>query len=68
MTALVAERRVHVLLYNKQAASPITGRVRAAARRAGVGIVGVTETLPSHTTFQAWQLRQLQALASALAA
>jgi zinc/manganese transport system substrate-binding protein len=67
MTALVARRRIRVLLYNKQAVSPITARVRAAARRAGVPVVGVTETLPRHMSFQAWQLRQVQELERALA-
>src|SRR5207248_10634000 len=48
MTALVAKRRVKVLLYNKQAVSPITTRIRVAARAAGVPVVGLTETLPPH--------------------
>ena len=67
MTALVARRRIRVLLYNKQAVSPITARVRAAARRAGVPVVGITETLPPHLSFHAWQLRQVQQLGRALA-
>jgi zinc/manganese transport system substrate-binding protein len=67
MTALVAKRRIRALLYNKQAISPITARVRATARRAGVPVVGVTETLPAHLSFQAWQLRQVQELGRALA-
>ena len=66
MTSLVATRQVRVLLYNKQAVSPITARVRAAARRAGVHVVGVTETLPPHLTFQSWQLQQVRALERAL--
>lgn len=66
LTALVATHRVKLLLYNEQAVSPITARMRDAARRAGVPVVGVTETLPPHTTFQAWQLRQVQALRQAL--
>jgi zinc/manganese transport system substrate-binding protein len=66
MIALVAQRRIDVLLYNKQAVSPITARVRAAATRAGVATVGVTETLPPHLTFQEWQLRQVRELQRAL--
>jgi len=67
MDALVSQRRVRVLLYNGQAVSPITSRLRAAARRAGIPVVRVTETLPAGATFQQWQLRQARALAAALA-
>jgi zinc/manganese transport system substrate-binding protein len=66
LTALVANRRVGVLLYNKQAISPITARIRDAAVRAGIPVVGVTETLPPHQTFQQWQLRQIEELQKAL--
>ena len=67
MNDLAARHRIRVLLYNKQAVSPITARVRESARRAGVPIVGVTETLPPELTFQAWQLRQIRELQRALA-
>lgn len=66
MAALVAKRRAKVLLYNNQATSPITSRVRSAAERAGVPVVGMSETLPPHLTFQHWQLAQARALARAL--
>ncbi len=56
MTDLVAKRRVRVLLYNKQAVSPVTARVRAAAQRAGVPVIAVTETLPRGASFQGWML------------
>ena len=56
-----------MLLYNTQAVSPITTRIRAAARAAGIPIVGVSETLPAGETFQAWQLGQARALERALA-
>jgi zinc/manganese transport system substrate-binding protein len=67
MDALMAKHRVRVLLYNNQAVSPITKRVREAAARAGIPVVGVSETLPAHQTFQQWQLAQVKALRSALA-
>jgi zinc/manganese transport system substrate-binding protein len=67
MDALVAQRRIRVLLYNSQAVSPITAQLRAAARKAGIPVVGVSETLPPHLTFQRWQLDQARALAAALA-
>ncbi len=67
MTHLVSSRSAKVLLYNSQAVSPITSRVRTAAHTAGVPVVGVSETLPPGTTFQMWQLAQVDALAAALA-
>jgi zinc/manganese transport system substrate-binding protein len=66
MTDLITSRRVRVLLYNSQAVSPITVRLRDAARRAGVPVVPVSETLPPQRTFQQWQLAQARALAAAL--
>lgn len=66
MLALVASHQVAALLYNKQAVSPITTRVRAAARGAGVPVVGVTETLPAGLHFVDWQLRQVGELRKAL--
>ena len=67
MNALIGDHRVDVLLYNSQAVSPITARVRAAAQQAGIPVVGVTETLPPHLTFQQWQLAQVRSLQRALA-
>jgi zinc/manganese transport system substrate-binding protein len=67
MSDLVSKHRIRVLLYNRQAVSPITAQVRDAARSAGIPVVGVTETLPPNLTFQQWQLRQVHALAAALA-
>ena len=67
MSTLVSDHRIRVLLYNSQAVSPITARVRAAAQNAGIPVVPVSETLPPHLTFQQWQLGQARALAAALA-
>lgn len=66
LTRLVSTHQVKVLLYNSQAVSPITVRIRSAAGTAGVPVIGVRETLPPHTTFQAWQLAQVEVLRSAL--
>jgi zinc/manganese transport system substrate-binding protein len=66
MDELVAKHRIRALLYNSQAVSAITGRLRDAARSAGIPVVPVTETLPPGLTFQQWQLRQANALATAL--
>jgi zinc/manganese transport system substrate-binding protein len=64
---LITKHRIRALLYNSQAVSPITARLRDAARAAGIPVVPVTETLPSGLTFQQWQLDQTRALAHALA-
>jgi zinc/manganese transport system substrate-binding protein len=66
MEALVSAAQVRVLLYNSQATSPITDRLRSLAQENGVPLVSVTETLPPGMTFQQWQLGQAQALAGAL--
>jgi zinc/manganese transport system substrate-binding protein len=67
MDELVSKHRIRVLLYNSQAVTPTTARLRDAAREAGIPVVPVTETLPPGLTFQHWQLRQARALAAALA-
>jgi zinc/manganese transport system substrate-binding protein len=67
MYDLISQRRIHVLLYNSQAVSPITKRLRDLARSDGIPVVPVTETLPADRTFQQWQLAQARALESALA-
>jgi zinc/manganese transport system substrate-binding protein len=66
MNALVTGKKVDVLLYNSQAFSAITARIRSEAQKAGIPIVGVSETLPPHRTFQQWQLAQARALFQAL--
>jgi zinc/manganese transport system substrate-binding protein len=66
MDELVAKHRIRALLYNSQAVSPITSRLRDSARTAGIPVVPVTETLPAGLTFQQWQLRQARALSAAL--
>jgi zinc/manganese transport system substrate-binding protein len=66
METLLRERRVDALLYNNQAVSPITQRLRSLASHNGVPVVPLAETLPQGLTFQQWQLRQLRALRDAL--
>jgi zinc/manganese transport system substrate-binding protein len=68
MEGLITNRQVRVLLYNSQATSPITVRLRQLAQQHGVPIVAVTETLPPGKTFQSWQLGQVEALQRALGA
>jgi zinc/manganese transport system substrate-binding protein len=66
MDDLLSGRRVRALLYNAQATSLATQRLRALAVRSGVPVVPVTETLPRGESFQSWQSRQAAALLKAL--
>jgi zinc/manganese transport system substrate-binding protein len=64
----IAKKQIRVWIYNSQNATPDVARLTAAARKKGIPIVPVTETLtPASATFQAWQVRQLRAVAAALA-
>ena len=60
--------RVKVLFYNAQVSDELTRKLLAIAQSSGVGVVSVTETEPHGMTYQAWMLKQLDALDAALAA
>jgi zinc/manganese transport system substrate-binding protein len=66
MNDLISQGNVDALLYNAQAVTPVTKRLRALAARSSVPVVAVTETLPARLTFQHWQNDQAQALLAAL--
>jgi zinc/manganese transport system substrate-binding protein len=66
MLALIAKKKIAVLLYNSQAVSPVTQQIRDAATKAGIPTIGVSETLPPNVTFQQWQLAQAKELDAAL--
>jgi zinc/manganese transport system substrate-binding protein len=67
MDNAVKTKAIKVLFYNAQVTSPATDAVKTLAQQSGVPIVGVTETLPpTDPNFQAWQLRQVNELTSAL--
>ena len=57
---------VKAVLYNSQATSPLTDQVKQLAEQSHTPLVEMTETLPSGTTFQAWQTAQAKALLAAL--
>ncbi|MDT7765292.1 MAG: zinc/manganese transport system substrate-binding protein [Mycobacterium sp.] len=51
----------------RQVTSPATDAVKQLAQSNGVPVVGVTETLPpTDKDFQAWQLRQINEITTAL--
>jgi zinc/manganese transport system substrate-binding protein len=62
MDELIAKHRIRLLIYNSQTVSPITARLRDAARHAGIPVWSVTELLPPHQSFQNWMLHNEQAL------
>jgi zinc/manganese transport system substrate-binding protein len=64
----ITGRQIKVWVYNRQNATPDVQRLNDAARRAGIPVVTVTETLtPAGATFQDWQDHQLAELERALA-
>lgn len=66
-TKVLTDHRVRVLLYNAQVTDAQTDKLKKLARRSGVPVVGVTETMPSSARdFQTWQLEQAEALLAAL--
>jgi zinc/manganese transport system substrate-binding protein len=64
----IADRQIKVWIYNSQNATPDVQRLNDAARAAGIPVATVTETMtPEGASFQAWQSRELEGLAAALA-
>jgi zinc/manganese transport system substrate-binding protein len=59
-------RKVKVMMYNSQASEPTVQRLVKMAEDSKVPVVGITETAPPETTYQAWMLSQLDALDKAL--
>ncbi len=63
----LSHHAVRVLLYNSQVVDAQTTAIRKLATRAGIPVVGVSETVPSaYATFEAWQIAQARALLAAL--
>ena len=60
------KRQVKLLIYNRQTVSPLTARVQQLAKRAGVPVVTVSETLPAGKSFQQWMLSELEQIRQAL--
>jgi zinc/manganese transport system substrate-binding protein len=64
----VAGNQIKVWVFNSQNSTPDVKGVTDAARRRGIPVTTITETLvPASANFQDWQSRQLRALAAALA-
>jgi zinc/manganese transport system substrate-binding protein len=64
----ISSHQIKVYVYNSQNATPDIQRQIEEARSAGIPVATITETLvPAGASFQAWQVQELQRLASALA-
>jgi zinc/manganese transport system substrate-binding protein len=64
----IARRQIKVWVFNSQNSTPDVQRITDAARKKGIPVTTITETLtPASASFQSWQSRQLEALAAALA-
>ena len=61
-------RKLKVWVFNSQNATPDVQRFTDQARKSGIAVTTITETLvPATASFQDWQVAQLRALAAALA-
>jgi zinc/manganese transport system substrate-binding protein len=64
----IADKQIKVWVFNGQNSTPDVKRITDAARKRGIPVTTITETLvPASASFQDWQSRQLAALAAALA-
>ncbi|RKR76044.1 metal ABC transporter solute-binding protein, Zn/Mn family [Frondihabitans australicus] len=64
---LIQNKTVKMLAFNEQASSPEASQAQAAAKKAGVAVVPVTETLPAGTTYETWQQNNIDHMKAALA-
>lgn len=64
---LIRRHQVRALVYNQQVTGPVTVSFLAQARRQGIPLVGVYETMPAPGyDYQSWMLAETDALARAL--
>ena len=64
----IASRQIKVWVFNSQNSTPDVQRITDAAHRKNIPVTTITETpTPTSVSFQDWQSRQLEALATALA-
>ena len=63
---LVSHRQVSAVLINPQTSNPTINSLQDAARRAGVPVTEVTETLPTGTDYLTWQRNTVNQLVAAL--
>jgi len=65
---LLSGHRVRVFVYNQQVTDSLTAGFLATARRSGIPVVGVYETMPTPGyDYQSWMLAEVRALEAAVA-
>ncbi|MGF6506217.1 metal ABC transporter solute-binding protein, Zn/Mn family [Paraburkholderia sp. 32] len=65
--SLFADHRVKVFVYNQQVTDTLTQSFLALAKKNGIPVVGVYETMPTPGfTYQSWMLAEVKALDSAV--
>lgn len=64
--ALFSGHQVKALFYNEQTTGPQTEQVLAAAKKNGIAVVPVTETLPSGSDYLGWMNANVDAVAAAV--
>lgn len=62
----IRKKMVRVLVYNRQTADRFTARLEELAKRSGIPVVAVTETMPPGKHYQSWMLDQISAVENAL--
>ncbi|MDR3569432.1 MAG: zinc ABC transporter substrate-binding protein [Syntrophobacteraceae bacterium] len=62
----IRNKRVRVLVYNRQTADRFTARLEELAKGSGVPVVAITETMPAGKHYQSWMVDQMDALESGL--
>ena len=65
--SLFSAHRVKVLIYNQQVTDSLTQSFISAAKKSGIPIVGVYETMPTGYSYQSWMLAEVNALQKAVA-
>ncbi len=64
----ITGKQIKVYVFNRQNTTPDVSRQVEGAKKAGIPVIAVTETLsPTEASFQDWQTTQLQAVQTALA-
>ncbi len=65
--SLLSRHRVKVFLYNQQVTDTLTDSFLSQARREGIPVVGLYETMPAGYDYQSWMLGEVGALERAVA-
>lgn len=63
---LLQNKKVHLLIYNKQVYDPVTERIKKMATNNNIPILGVTEMMPIETNYLDWMTSMLNQVDTAL--